>query len=87
MDRAEAIKRIEDHIRIHRIGEFPHIYLKEALDMAIAALRADNSKQGWDLISVQDNFKIFYDKGRSMYRVQYCPNQTEIVDECIFDEY
>jgi hypothetical protein len=38
MDNVEAIKRIEDHVRVHRIGEYPHIYLKEALDMAIEAL-------------------------------------------------
>ena len=38
MDRKEAIKRIEDHMRVHKIGDYPHIYLKEALDMAIKAL-------------------------------------------------
>lgn len=35
----EAIKRIRQHIAVHRIGEHPHIHIREALDMAIAALR------------------------------------------------
>lgn len=35
----EAIRRIQDHMRVHRIGEGHHIYIKEALDMAIAALQ------------------------------------------------
>ena len=43
MTKREAIRRIEDHIRIHNIGEYPHIYLKEALDMAIVALQASGS--------------------------------------------
>ena len=43
MDKAEAIKRIEDHIRVHRIGEYPHIKIAEALNMAISALANDNN--------------------------------------------
>lgn len=39
MTREEAINRIKDHMKVHHIGEYPHIRLKEALDMAIAALR------------------------------------------------
>jgi hypothetical protein len=35
----EAIRRIQSHMRNHHIGEYPHIYIKEALDMAIDALR------------------------------------------------
>ena len=34
----EAIGRLQVHIRIHKIGEYPHVKLKDALDMAIAAL-------------------------------------------------
>ena len=37
--REEAIKRIKDHMKVHHIGEYPHIKLKEALDMALSALR------------------------------------------------
>lgn len=43
MDKVEAIKRIKDHIRVHRIGEFPHIKIAEALSMAISALATDTN--------------------------------------------
>ena len=39
MDRKEAIFRIKDHIEHHGIDKYPHLKLKEALDMAITALR------------------------------------------------
>ena len=39
MTREEAINRIKDHMAVHHIGEYPHIKLKEALDMALSALR------------------------------------------------
>ena len=39
MTREEAINRIKDHMKVHHIGEYPHIRLKEALDMSITALR------------------------------------------------
>ena len=38
MDRKEAILRIKEHMKHHGIGKYPHLKLKEALDMAIAAL-------------------------------------------------
>lgn len=28
MTREEAIKRIKDHMKVHHIGEYPHIRLK-----------------------------------------------------------
>lgn len=42
MDRKEAILRIKDHMEHHGIGKYPHLKLKKALDMAIAALDAPN---------------------------------------------
>lgn len=36
----EAIDRIENHIQVHKIGEYSRFKLKVALDMAITALRA-----------------------------------------------
>ena len=38
MDRKEAVLRIKNHMEHHGIGKYPHLKLKEALDMAIAAL-------------------------------------------------
>lgn len=43
MTREEAIKRIEDHMRAHRIGEYPHLLLKDAINMAITALRTQQT--------------------------------------------
>ena len=42
MDRKEAILRIKDHMEHHGIGKYPHLKLKEALDMAIATLTPPN---------------------------------------------
>lgn len=39
MSDQEAIERIEDHIRVHRIGEYPHRFIGEALQIAIQAIR------------------------------------------------
>ena len=45
MTREEAINRIKDHMKVHHIGEYPHIRLKEALDMSITALRPVSREQ------------------------------------------
>ena len=37
MTAKEAIKRINDHIAVHHIGEPPHIHIGEALQIAIEA--------------------------------------------------
>lgn len=38
MSNREAINRIKNHMERHHIGEYPHIHLVEALEMAIEAL-------------------------------------------------
>lgn len=43
MDNKEAIRRIKDHIRVHKIGEYPHIKIAEALSLAISALATENN--------------------------------------------
>lgn len=45
MTREEAIRRIKDHIKVHHIGEYPHIRIAEALNMAIAAIRAQQEAE------------------------------------------
>ena len=42
MDRKEAVLRIKNHMEHHGIGKYPHLKLKEALDMAIVALSQPN---------------------------------------------
>ena len=39
MTREEATIRIKDHMVAHHMGRYPHIKIKEALDLALAALR------------------------------------------------
>ena len=34
----EAVGCIRDHMEVHHIGEYPHVKLAEALEMAIKAL-------------------------------------------------
>jgi len=38
MNEKEAIERIKDHMRVHKIGEPPHLHIAEALNMALDAL-------------------------------------------------
>lgn len=45
MDNQEAIRRIKDHMRVHKIGEYPHIKLAEALNMAIEALKENENEE------------------------------------------
>ena len=44
MTNQEAIERIKDHIDIHKIYEKNAVYISEALDVAISALQAQDSK-------------------------------------------
>ena len=44
MTREEAIRRIEEHMIYHHMGEYPHIFIGEALEMAISALREQEER-------------------------------------------
>lgn len=45
MNRKEAALRIEDHMEVHRIGKYPHLEIKTALDMALEALKEPSREQ------------------------------------------
>lgn len=45
MTAKEAIYRIQDHMKVHKIGEYPHILLKDALDMAISVLSEKDERE------------------------------------------
>ena len=45
MTRKEAALRIEDHMEVHRIGKYPHLKIKTALDMALEALKGPSREQ------------------------------------------
>ena len=74
MTREEAINRIKDHMVAHHIGEYPHIRLKEALDMSISALRPVSREQvekvfpGCEKCRNQANWPSWIEKG-----FVYCP--------------
>ena len=40
-----AIRRIQNHMKVHKMGEYPHVLIKEALDMAIDALREHDERR------------------------------------------
>lgn len=40
----EAIERIKDHMEVHSMGQYPHMKLKEALEVAISSLRSISRK-------------------------------------------
>lgn len=44
MDKNEAVRLIRQYMVVHHIGEYPHIKLKEAMDMAIAALEKETGE-------------------------------------------
>ena len=54
MEINEAIKRIEDHMQVHKIGEYPHTYLGEALDLAITALKEKEKREYNPKLTLED---------------------------------
>ena len=74
MTREEAIARIKDHIEHHRIGEYPHIKLAEALDMALTALRGPTREQ-------VEKAEWIWSTG-DVYTCSSCGEKTH-VDECM----
>lgn len=45
MKHTEAIRRIEDHIEVHKIGQYPHLFIGQALCMAIIALKEQAERE------------------------------------------
>ena len=75
MTREEAINRIKDHMKVHHIGEYPHIKLKEALDLALSALRPVSREQVERMAGewVQD-----INKGPAVFYCSSCGESFEI---------
>lgn len=51
MTKREAVNRIKEHMRIHGIGQPPHVYISEALNLAITAL--EEPDPSWKPCNVQ----------------------------------
>ena len=77
MDRKEAILRIKDHMEHHGIGKYPHLKLKEALDMAITALDTPNSEKPPCYLPEKDNPYPLCE-GRGMKACAHC---------CLWENY
>lgn len=54
MEINEAIKRIEDHMWVHKIGRHPHIRLGEALNLAIVALKEKEKREYNPKLTLED---------------------------------
>ena len=63
MDRKEAVLRIKNHMEHHGIGKYPHLKLKEALDMAIAALSPPNEPLTQAELNSMNYDKVWIDYG------------------------
>ena len=63
MDRQQAIWLIKDHMEHHKIGEYPHILLGEALNMAIAALSPQNEPLTLEQLREMDGEPAWWDDG------------------------
>ena len=77
MDRKEAILRIKDHMEHHGIGKYPHLKLKEALDMAIEALDTPNAEKPPCYLPEKDNPYPLCE-GRGMKACAHC---------CLWEDY
>ena len=79
MDRKEAILRIKDHIEHHGIGKYPHLKLKEALDIAIAALDMPNEPLTWDKLGTMIEKPVYIvemENGKSYWALVYTVSDT-----------
>lgn len=54
----ESIRRIQDHMKVHKIGEYPHILLKDALDMAISALWEKEKRENQKTLTLDELRKM-----------------------------
>ena len=84
MNNEEAIKRIKDHIRVHHIGEYPHIKIEEALNIAISALEVDTVP----VVRCKDCVHYKKVKGaiNGWCECEYIPFDTDPEDFCSFGE-
>ena len=81
MDRKEAILRIKEHMKHHGIGKYPHLKLKEALDMAIAALSQPNEPLTIEELREMDGRPVYDYLGQEWYVIQeYYDHELTMTD-------
>ena len=50
----QAIKRIEVHMEVHRIGQYPHYHIGKALTMALDALREKAEREDPKPLTIEE---------------------------------
>ena len=90
MTREEAINRIKDHMAAHHIGEYPHIKLKEALDMALSFLRPVSREQvekawrGCEKCNGAGEYSRYAENLTKILLAKYCPHcGRPLTDEAV----
>ena len=78
MDRKEAVLRIKNHMEHHGIGKYPHLKLKEALDMAIAALSPPNEPLTLEELLRMDGAPVWLDVAGGMWAL------VDALDGCLW---
>lgn len=84
MTRDEAIRRIREHMVHHHMGEYPHIFIGEALEMAIAALREQEALKVNKPLTREELQKFI---GRCVWwngETCYCENGYLVTDDGTF---
>ena len=49
-----AIEQIKDHMRVHRIGQYPHVYMADALNMALDALKEKLEREKNEPLTIEE---------------------------------
>ena len=80
MTNQEAIKRIKEHIAIHKYRESHAINIVEALEMAVSALEKQIPRE---LIAEGDG----YADGSMVYDIFYCPSCDHRMEEDEVEDY
>lgn len=74
MTNQEAIERIEQHMRIHFASEYPHaVYITEALNLAIEALKAQEPKSAKEMLVVGGHLMGKCPRCGKVLTAQDCP--------------
>ena len=69
MTNREAVERIKDHMSVRKIGEYPHVHIAEALNMAISAL--DSASVWTPCDKGLPKAEPYYVKAEKLYLVNY----------------
>ena len=71
----EAIKRIRNHMEVHRIGQYPHVLIGEAFDAAIAALQEKAEREDPKPLTIEELHNMI---GEPVYIVGRFSSRWEI---------